>query len=184
MNQCYYAPAIVKRTNKRSTSFCTRCNSFPPPSACRSYAGPRRLQEHQQQKTVESVSHQQSKQQHAWIVPDSPGLWCEHISHCHIPAAFWKVQLEHIQEKSRSASSFIGDTNPRIRCCSALGGREVPSAALAAAAAQPCSSSLHPRLPPPSAAAARCWSPALPPGHCRVHTQDHGACKSINNKKQ
>ena len=51
MNQCHYAPAIVKRTKQRLFKFCTRCNAF-----------------------------------------------FEHISHCHIPAAFWKVQLEHIQE--------------------------------------------------------------------------------------
>ena len=78
MNQCYYAPAIVKRTNKRSTSFCTRCNAFAvrahPVSRHHRHAGPRRLQEHQQQKTVESVSHQQSKQQHAWIVPERSNM--------------------------------------------------------------------------------------------------------------
>ena len=45
-----------------------------PPGHCRSEAGPRRLQEHQQQKTVESVSHQQSKQQHAWIVPERSNM--------------------------------------------------------------------------------------------------------------
>ena len=146
MNQCYYAPAIVKRTNKRSTSFCTRCNAFAVRAHLVSrhhrHAGPRRLQEHQQQKTVESVSHQQSKQQHAWIVPDSPGLWCEHISHCHIPAAFWKVQLEHIQEKSRSASSFIGDTNPRIRCCSAHQAASTISTSPASPIPSPISMSL------------------------------------------
>ena len=73
---------------------------------------------------------------------------------------------------SESPPSCAGGTGGPL-CCSA-------------AAAQPCSFSLHPRLPPPSAAAARCWSPALLPGHCwsyagSWHLQEHQQQKTVES---
>ena len=79
-----------------------------PPGHCRSYAGPRRLQEHQQQKTVESVSHQQSKQQHAWIVPERSNM-----THLACGASTSRIATFLRRSRTRSWSRPRSSRDPR-----------------------------------------------------------------------